>query len=505
MADLTFVDQHNMVAYLERTDGNAEFYQIVDFLTTSLIHYALIVSPTIYASYIEQFWATSKSKTVNDVKQIYAIVDGKTVVISELSVRSDFYFNDEDGITCLSNDEIFVNLALMRNLDPTSKKFLMYLRFLQLFLNNQIDLAEPFNDVYVTPVHTKKVFTNMKRQNKDFSGTVTPLFASMLVPQVVEGEDEDDRVVRTATTATSLEAEQESGNINKTRSTKTLNEPSPQGTGSELNTSGSGENSMEHQDDLMDFVPPTPHHSPLSGGHTPGSDEGDIDDNRDDIDDMVDEAMENIEGNTVSTAGVVNTTTGASAASASVTTTGVSICTAEPRTPPTTITTVFEDEDLTIAQTLVKMRSEKAKEKRVAFRDVEESARPTKILPTIDPKDKGKGIILQSEEQEQFTIKEKSRMLVEIIAERKGVMMISKKLFDNAYKQVNSFIPIDSEVIKDSGKKDDSSSKQAGSRKKRAGSKLKPKSPKKLKVIKEQESTEDEQEKEERILCLKIV
>nr|GFA95546.1 hypothetical protein [Tanacetum cinerariifolium] len=141
----------------------------------------------------------------------------------------------------------------------------------------------------------------MKRQNKDFSGTVTPLFASMLVPQVVEvegsgqpskpqppsstappsheeqvtvvasepqkthtpkrtkrGQDteipqssgppkkvgdeavyirEDHRVVRAATIATSLEAEQES-------------------------------------DDLIDFIPPTPHDSPLSRGHTPGRDDG---------------------------------------------------------------------------------------------------------------------------------------------------------------------------------------------------------------------------------------
>nr|GEW84775.1 hypothetical protein [Tanacetum cinerariifolium] len=43
---------------------------------------------------------------------------------------------------------------------------------------------------------------------------------------------EDDRVVRVATTATSLEVEQESGNINKTQYTTTLNEPSPQGIGS---------------------------------------------------------------------------------------------------------------------------------------------------------------------------------------------------------------------------------------------------------------------------------
>ncbi|GJY72291.1 putative ribonuclease H-like domain-containing protein [Tanacetum coccineum] len=62
---------------------------------------------------------------------------------------------------------------------------------------------------------------------------------------------EDDRVVRVATTTASLEAEQES-----------------------VNTSRSGEESIEHQDDLTDFVPPIPHDSPLSGGHTPGSDKG---------------------------------------------------------------------------------------------------------------------------------------------------------------------------------------------------------------------------------------
>nr|GFD17128.1 hypothetical protein [Tanacetum cinerariifolium] len=39
-----------------------------------------------------------------------------------------------------------------------------------------------------------------------------------------------------------------------------------------------------------------------------------------------------------------------------------------PSTPPTTAT-IFGDEDLTIAQTLIKIKSEKAKEKRVTFRD----------------------------------------------------------------------------------------------------------------------------------------
>ncbi|GJT85302.1 hypothetical protein Tco_1067019 [Tanacetum coccineum] len=227
MADLQFVDQHNMEAYLERTNGNAEFHQIVDFLTTSTIHYALTVSPTIYASYIEQFWATAKSQTVNDVKQIHAIVDGKTVVISESSVRSDLHFNDKDGITCLTNDAIFENLALMGR------------------AKRGRDTEIPQSSGPLKKVSDEAVY-----------------------------KGEDDRVVRAATTATSLEAEQENGNIHKTRPTATLNEPSPRGTGSEVNTSGSGEDSMEDQDDLMDFVPPTPHDSPLSGGHAPKSDKG---------------------------------------------------------------------------------------------------------------------------------------------------------------------------------------------------------------------------------------
>ncbi|GKC47904.1 hypothetical protein Tco_1065626, partial [Tanacetum coccineum] len=97
MADLAFVNQHNMVAYLERSDENTEFHQIVDFLSTCLINYALTVSPTIYASYIENFWNTATSKTVNSVKQIHAIVVGKAVVILESSVRNNLLFDDEDG------------------------------------------------------------------------------------------------------------------------------------------------------------------------------------------------------------------------------------------------------------------------------------------------------------------------------------------------------------------------------------------------------------------------
>ncbi|GJT94852.1 putative ribonuclease H-like domain-containing protein [Tanacetum coccineum] len=89
---------------------NADFDEIADFLNASPIRYALTVSPTIYVSYIEQFWSTSKIKTVNNERQIHAKVTSKTIVISESSVRRDLQFNDEDGIACLTNTEIFKNL-----------------------------------------------------------------------------------------------------------------------------------------------------------------------------------------------------------------------------------------------------------------------------------------------------------------------------------------------------------------------------------------------------------
>ncbi|GKA46619.1 hypothetical protein Tco_0739502 [Tanacetum coccineum] len=50
---LKFADSHNMIAYLEQSTENADFDEIVDFLTASPIRYSLTVSPTIYVSYIE--------------------------------------------------------------------------------------------------------------------------------------------------------------------------------------------------------------------------------------------------------------------------------------------------------------------------------------------------------------------------------------------------------------------------------------------------------------------
>nr|GEU40152.1 hypothetical protein [Tanacetum cinerariifolium] len=58
----------------------------------------------------------------------------------------------------------------------------------------QVEGMLKHKDIYVTPFHTKKIFANMKRQGKDFSGKVKPLFETMMVqPQ----EDIDEHVTTT--------------------------------------------------------------------------------------------------------------------------------------------------------------------------------------------------------------------------------------------------------------------------------------------------------------------
>nr|GEY61519.1 hypothetical protein [Tanacetum cinerariifolium]GEZ07852.1 hypothetical protein [Tanacetum cinerariifolium] len=110
-----------------------------------------------------------------------------------------------------------------------------------------------------------------------------------------------------------------------------------------------------------------------------------------------------------------------------VSTTRLEVCTASvpmnvsaaiPSTPPTT--TIFGDEDLTIAQTLINLRSEKAKVKGVAFRDVEEPPRLTRStttlqpLLTIDPKDKGKGVLMEEKPEKLKKVKRRNQGLTQI-------------------------------------------------------------------------------------------
>ncbi|GJS56980.1 hypothetical protein Tco_0651764 [Tanacetum coccineum] len=177
------------------------------------------VNPIIYTSCIEQFWVIAKVQTVNEVHQLQALVDKKKVIIMETSIRSDLHLDDAEGTECLPTATIFEELARMSStmasliiclatnqkfnlskyiLDDMVKhldggvKFLMYPRFLQVFINQQLGDMSHHKKIFVNPFHTKKVFANMKRAGKDFSRRITPLFDTMKVQASEEvGEDSD--------------------------------------------------------------------------------------------------------------------------------------------------------------------------------------------------------------------------------------------------------------------------------------------------------------------------
>ncbi|GJZ62231.1 putative ribonuclease H-like domain-containing protein [Tanacetum coccineum] len=112
MVVLDSCPKHNMVAYLEKTEWNAEFHEIIDFLMRSSIHHALTVSPVVSSIFVEQFWTSAKSKIINNVRHITARVVGKYVSISEASIRSDLFFDDANRIDSLPNQAIFDAIQL---------------------------------------------------------------------------------------------------------------------------------------------------------------------------------------------------------------------------------------------------------------------------------------------------------------------------------------------------------------------------------------------------------
>ncbi|GJX42125.1 hypothetical protein Tco_0257115 [Tanacetum coccineum] len=99
MAALKFAKTHNLVAFLEKPNESDGFEQIVDFLNAHTIKYALTINPIIYTSCIEQFWATTKVKTVNGEVQLQALVDKKKVIITKTSVRRDPHLEDVEEET----------------------------------------------------------------------------------------------------------------------------------------------------------------------------------------------------------------------------------------------------------------------------------------------------------------------------------------------------------------------------------------------------------------------
>nr|GEX21484.1 putative ribonuclease H-like domain-containing protein [Tanacetum cinerariifolium] len=97
------------------------------------------------------------------------------------------------AIICLATNRRFyfsklIFNGMVKNL-KNKYKFLMYLRFLQMILNKDTRLDTPQKRLFIAPSLTQKVFSNMKRESRGFFEVETALFPTMLVTeQVSQGE-----------------------------------------------------------------------------------------------------------------------------------------------------------------------------------------------------------------------------------------------------------------------------------------------------------------------------
>nr|GFC01922.1 hypothetical protein [Tanacetum cinerariifolium] len=76
----------------------------------------------------------------------------------------------------------------------------MYPYFLQLIIRRQVGDLSTHTTKYASPALNQKVFANIRRVGKGFSGIETPLFECMLVEQEIDVEGDADKHVEEVNT-----------------------------------------------------------------------------------------------------------------------------------------------------------------------------------------------------------------------------------------------------------------------------------------------------------------
>nr|GEV21481.1 putative ribonuclease H-like domain-containing protein [Tanacetum cinerariifolium] len=172
-----------------------------------------------------KFWAIVSIKKANDVVKLQALIDKKKVVITEDVIHQDLRLDDADGMECLPTKEIFVELARMGYEKPPPK-----LTFYKEFFSSQWKFLihtlvqcvsakrtawNEFNYSMASAViciatgrnfnFFKYIFYSMVRNvdspskflivGNGFYKVETPLFASMLVESQAGVEEDDVEVL----------------------------------------------------------------------------------------------------------------------------------------------------------------------------------------------------------------------------------------------------------------------------------------------------------------------
>nr|GEW08586.1 hypothetical protein [Tanacetum cinerariifolium] len=160
----------------------------------------------VYTSCIEQFWATVKAKTINGEEQLQALVDGKK---EYEKVGKGFSGRDTP---------LFLPMMVQAQEDMGKG------------LANPTDPYHTSTIIQPSTSQPQKPKQHTKSRRK-VTNVPQPSDPTSVADKAVNKEM-DDSLERDATTATSLDAEQDKGNISKTQSKVTRNEPGSQGTSS---------------------------------------------------------------------------------------------------------------------------------------------------------------------------------------------------------------------------------------------------------------------------------
>nr|GEV09274.1 hypothetical protein [Tanacetum cinerariifolium] len=114
---------------------------------------------------------------------------GKKVVITEDVIRHDLRLDDADGVECLPNEELFVELA-HTGYEKPPPKLMFYKEFFstqwKFLIHTLVQCASAKRTAMVRNVDSPSKFLMI---GKGFSGVDTPLFASMLVQPQAEKDD----------------------------------------------------------------------------------------------------------------------------------------------------------------------------------------------------------------------------------------------------------------------------------------------------------------------------
>ncbi|GJS40274.1 hypothetical protein Tco_0565317 [Tanacetum coccineum] len=485
MTTLKFADSHNMVAFLTKSAESEGFEQIVDFLNANPIKYALTVNPTIYTSCIEQFWSTIKAKMVNGEVQLQALVDGKKIVVTEASVRRDLQLEDAEGMDCLPNVTIFEELtricakttawnefsstmasaiiclatnqkfnfskyifeSMVKNSDNEGK-FLMYPRFVQVFLDNQLEGMATHDEIYIAPSHTKKGEGSAIPTDPQHTPTITQPSSSQ--PQKKhkprKPKKKDTQIPQSSVPSDNLADEA----VNEENVSKHSNDPLLSGEDrlklEELmalctnlqnrvldlehtkTTQALEIDSLKRRVKKLEKKQRSKTHGlkrlykvGLSARVVSSEDKGLGEEDASkqgrkihDINADEDITLENVHDEDIT--------------ANPVTTVGEVVTTANVEVSTTSLTAATKTiDELTLAQTLAELKSARPKIKGVVMQEPSETTTTT----TIPSKDKGKGITdkvetgyelaqrLQAEEQEELTIEEKSKLFQKLLEKRR--------------------------------------------------------------------------------------